>query len=94
MQYGLEFGGDDLACSCFGSKLMDLYEEVDNPGPRGFMEKWFERRNGTRYVMMVTLVGVIIAVIFGILSLAVGLFQPWVAYAAWKHPATIAELIC
>ncbi|KAK8053656.1 hypothetical protein PG996_012957 [Apiospora saccharicola] len=90
-QYGFAVGGDDLAYSCFGSKLMDLYDEVDNPSPRGFVEKWFERKSGARYVMMATFIGVIIAVILGILSLAVGLFQSWVAYEAWKHPVSIAD---
>ncbi|KAK7931729.1 hypothetical protein PG985_002441 [Apiospora marii] len=91
VQYGFAIGGDDFAYSCFGSRLMDLYEEVDNPSPRGIMEKWFERKSGARYVMMATLVGVIIAVVLGILSLAVGLFQSWVAYEAWKHPVPTAE---
>ncbi|KAK8116292.1 hypothetical protein PG984_012794 [Apiospora sp. TS-2023a] len=90
-QYGFAVGGDDLAYSCFGSKLMDLYDEVDNPSPRGFVEKWFERKSGARYVMMATFIGVIIAVILGILSLAVGLFQSWVAYEAWKHPVSTAD---
>lgn len=67
---------------------MDLYDEVGNPSPRGFMEKWFERKSGARYVMMATFIGVVIAVILGILSLAVGIFQSWVAYQAWKHPVS------
>ncbi|RYO90479.1 hypothetical protein DL763_005328 [Monosporascus cannonballus] len=70
----------------FGSGLMELYEEVKNPTPRGFVERWFERKSGARYAMMATLVGVLIAVILGMLSLAVGIFQAWVAYEAWKHP--------
>ncbi|KAK8045165.1 hypothetical protein PG993_005189 [Apiospora rasikravindrae] len=87
-QYGFTVGGDDFAYSFFGSKLMDLYEEVNNPSPRGFMEKWFERRSGARYVMMATLIGVIIAIVLGILSLAIGIFQSWVAYQAWKYPVS------
>ncbi|KAK8084871.1 hypothetical protein PG997_006142 [Apiospora hydei] len=87
-QYGFVVGGDDFAYSYFGSKLMDLYEEVDNPSPRGFMEKWVERKSGARYVMMATFIGVIIAVVLGVLSLAVGIFQSWVAYQAWKYPVS------
>ncbi|KAK7976196.1 thioredoxin [Apiospora arundinis] len=90
IQYGFGVGEDNLEYSCFGSKLMDLYDEVDNPSPRGFMEKWFERKSGARYVMMATFVGVVIAVVLGILSLAVGIFQSWVAYQAWKHPVSTA----
>ncbi|KAK8014736.1 hypothetical protein PG990_008032 [Apiospora arundinis] len=90
IQYGFGVGEDNLEYSCFGSKLMDLYDEVDNPSPRGFMEKWFERKSGARYVMMATFIGVVIAVVLGILSLAVGIFQSWVAYQAWKHPVSTA----
>ncbi|KAH8649061.1 hypothetical protein BX600DRAFT_442333 [Xylariales sp. PMI_506] len=79
---------DDFTYRYFGSRLLELYDEVENPSPRGLMEKWFERKSGARYVMMATFVGVIIAVILGILSLAVGIFQSWVAYESWKHPVT------
>ncbi|RYO83798.1 hypothetical protein DL766_001420 [Monosporascus sp. MC13-8B] len=80
------YGEDNICYSYFGSRLMELYEEVKNPTPRGFVERWFERKSGARYAMMATLVGVLIAVILGMLSLAVGIFQAWVAYEAWKHP--------
>ncbi|KAJ5885186.1 hypothetical protein N7495_009696 [Penicillium taxi] len=79
---------DDFTYRHFGSRLRELYDEVENPSPRGFMEKWFERKSGARYVMMATFIGVIIAVILGILSLIVGIFQAWVAYEAWKNPVT------
>jgi hypothetical protein len=71
----------------FGSRLMDLVDELDNPRPHSVVEKWFERKSGARHVMMATLIGVFIAVILGFLGLAVGIFQAWVGYEAWKHPA-------
>ena len=80
---------NEIAYQYFGSQLMDLYDEVENPKPRGLVEKWLERRSGARYVMMATLVGVVIAVILGLLGLAVGIFQAWVAYQQWKHPMSI-----
>ena len=70
----------------FRSRLIDLYDEVQHPKPRGVLEKWFERRSGARHVMMATFIGVIFAVILGMLSLAVSIFQAWVAYQQWKHP--------
>ncbi|KAL1969804.1 hypothetical protein VTN77DRAFT_7313 [Rasamsonia byssochlamydoides] len=30
----------------FGARLADLYEEIENPGPRSLVERWFERRSG------------------------------------------------
>jgi hypothetical protein len=70
----------------FGARLMDLYDEIENPRPRGLIEKWLERRSGARHVMMATLIGVIIAILLGIFGLAVGIFQAWVGYQQWKHP--------
>ncbi|TAQ87664.1 hypothetical protein B7494_g4009 [Chlorociboria aeruginascens] len=44
----------DIPYHYFGSRLADLYNELENPTPRG-IEKWFERKSGARYVMMATL---------------------------------------
>lgn len=63
-----------------------FYDEVQNPTPRGWLYTWLERKSGARYVMMATLIGVIIAVIIGILGLGVATFQAWVSYQQWKHP--------
>ncbi|KAH7268506.1 hypothetical protein B0J15DRAFT_418963 [Fusarium solani] len=76
----------DLSYSYFGSRLVDLFEELEDPSPRGILEIWFQRKSGARHVMKATLIGVIIAIVLGILGLVVGIFQAWVAYEAWKHP--------
>lgn len=87
LRYDTSFRVDgEASYKYFGSRLLELYEEVENPSPRGFLERWLERKSGARYVMMATLIGVFIAVILGILGLGVGIFQAWVAYEAWKHP--------
>ena len=72
------------------SRIMDLYEEQQNPTPRGRLEEWFERRSGARYTMMATLIGVAFAVFLGFLSLGVSTVQAWIAWQAWKHPAPVA----
>lgn len=76
----------DIKYQYWGSRLMDLYDEIENPKPRGFLELWMERKSGARYVMMATLAGVMIAVVLGLLGLAVSIFQAWVGYQQWKHP--------
>lgn len=70
----------------WGKRLDDLYEQMQNPTPTGYVEKWMERRSGARYVMMATLGGVLFAVVLGMLSLGVSIFQAWVGYQQWKHP--------
>jgi hypothetical protein len=61
---------------------MDLYNEIENPRPRSFLETWLERRSKARHVMLATLVGVIIAIFLGLYGLIVGMFQAWVSYQA------------
>ncbi|TGJ79193.1 hypothetical protein E0Z10_g9577 [Xylaria hypoxylon] len=79
-------GEELIAYEYWGRRVMDLYDELENPTPRGLLEKWMERKSGARYVMMATLAGVLIAVLLGILSLAVSIFQTWIAWQQWKHP--------
>ncbi|KAK4070722.1 hypothetical protein Trihar35433_5189 [Trichoderma harzianum] len=79
-------GEEAASYNYFGGRLVDLFRELEDPSPRGILEKWLQRKSGARYMMMATLVGVVIAIILGILGLAVGVFQAWVSYEAWKHP--------
>ncbi|KAF7880389.1 uncharacterized protein EAF02_007235 [Botrytis sinoallii] len=73
----------------FGARLADPYRELINPTPRG-LEKWFERKSSPRFVMMATIAGVMFAIFLGLLSLALGGFQAYVGYMAWKHPVQIS----
>ena len=77
----------DIQYHYFGSRLADLYEELEHPTPHG-LEKWFERKSGARYVMMATLAGVLFAILLGIASLGVSGYQAWVGYQQWQHPVT------
>ncbi|KAF7672705.1 hypothetical protein GT037_009206 [Alternaria burnsii] len=76
----------ELSYSYFGTRLVELYEELQNPKPHSRLESWFERKSGTRYMLMATMVGVFIAVIIGILGLGISGFQAYVSYQQWKHP--------
>jgi hypothetical protein len=33
----------------WGSRLMELCEELENPTPRGVLWRWLERKSGARY---------------------------------------------
>lgn len=68
---------DALQFPIWGSRLLDLYDEVENPRPRGRMESWLERRSKSRHVMMATIAGVGAAVVLGVLGLGVAIFQAW-----------------
>ena len=70
----------------FGGHLAELYAELENPTPRGWLYEWLERKSGARYVMLATLIGVMFAVVLGMAGLAVGGYQAWVSYQQWQHP--------
>ncbi|XXH00872.1 hypothetical protein Hte_007223 [Hypoxylon texense] len=78
--------GDNVRYEYWGARLLRLYDELENPTPRGFLENWLERKSGARYVMLVTLAGVVIAILLGILGLAVGILQVWISWQQWQHP--------
>ena len=71
----------------WGTRLMDLYDEIENPKPRGVLDAWLERRSKSRHVMMATIVGVSVAIVLGILSLGVSCFQAWISWREWKDKA-------
>jgi len=70
----------------FTGRLLELYDEVHNPQPRGWLQRQMERKSGARYMILATLVGVLFAVLLGLVSLGVSSFQAWLAYQAWRHP--------
>ena len=66
----------------FGSRLVDLYEELENPKPNGWLQELIERKSGARYVMLATLY----ALFIGTMGLGVAILQTYFTYQAWKHP--------
>jgi hypothetical protein len=47
----------------WGSRMLDLYEELENERPYGSWDVWVERNSKDRRVMMDTIIGVFIAVL-------------------------------
>ncbi|KAH6645946.1 hypothetical protein BKA67DRAFT_663820 [Truncatella angustata] len=68
--------------------LSELQNGLENPPPRGWLERQIERRTADRYMMMATLAGVAFAVLLGMLSLIVSCYQTWISYQAWQHPVS------
>ncbi|KLP00975.1 uncharacterized protein FFB20_08330 [Fusarium fujikuroi] len=79
-------GEESVPYVYLAERLADLYNELQTPRPRGWLQQSMQRKSGARHVMMATLIGVIFAVLLGIASLAVSSYQAWIAYQAWKHP--------
>lgn len=78
----------------FGARLAELYNELENPRPRGMLQKWLERRSGARYTMLIALAGVFLALLLGIATLAVSIYQAWLSHQAWKYPVSRDAVVC
>lgn len=88
---GIELKGEQREAQkwkYWGSRMLDLYEELQNERPHGAWDIWVERNSKNRHVMMATIIGVFIAVLLGLLSLCLAGLQTWISYRAWKTPVT------
>ncbi|KAK4079067.1 hypothetical protein Trihar35433_172 [Trichoderma harzianum] len=79
---------NNLPYQYWGSRLMDLFDEIENPKPRGFVQTWLDQKSKARHIMLATLAGLFIAILLGFLGLIVAIVQTWISYQAWKHPVT------
>ncbi|KAK8041444.1 hypothetical protein PG994_014451 [Apiospora phragmitis] len=75
-------GGGGLHYRDLAARLAELQEELENSSPRRWFDRELQRRSSARHVMMVTLAGVV----FAVLSLCMSAIQTWIAYQAWKAP--------
>lgn len=67
-------------------RLQEIYEEAQDPTPSSAVGKWAERRKGPRHTYWVTVVGFLLAILFGLAATILGVMQLWVSYCQWKVP--------
>ncbi|KAI0396556.1 hypothetical protein F5Y17DRAFT_89729 [Xylariaceae sp. FL0594] len=79
-------GEENISYVYLADRLEELYQELQNPRPRSWLDGHLQRRSGARYMMLATLVGVLFAVLLGIAALVLSAIQTWIAYEAWKRP--------
>jgi hypothetical protein len=56
-----------------------------------WMFSWFERHTSERNALIIALIGLFLAALFGFLGLLVGIAQLVVSYYAWKQPVPDVE---
>jgi len=78
---------EDISYHYWGTRLLALYDEIQEPTPRGFSQ-WIQRRTNQRHFMLLAIAGSV----FAVLTLAIGIFQSWVSYQQWKHPVNTASI--
>ncbi|KAI1109097.1 hypothetical protein F5Y14DRAFT_458575 [Nemania sp. NC0429] len=47
-------------------RLEELFQELQSPRPRTWLEEQMQRRSGARYMMLATLIGVLFAILLGV----------------------------
>ncbi|PTD13443.1 hypothetical protein FCULG_00004422 [Fusarium culmorum] len=79
-------GEESVPYVYLADRLATLYDELQNPQPRSRFQRLIQRKSSTRHMMMATLIGVVFAILLGMVSLGVSSYQTWISYQAWKHP--------
>ncbi|KAK6534091.1 hypothetical protein TWF281_005429 [Arthrobotrys megalospora] len=69
----------------FGARLADIYDELENPTPRGLISRWAKRK-GAGHANIATILAATLALVFGLVTLGLGGFQAWISWQQWKHP--------
>jgi hypothetical protein len=77
---------ENTAYVYLADRLSELFNEVQNPPPRSWLQRRAGRKSSARHMMMATLAGVFFALLLGFASLALSSYQTYIAYQAWQHP--------
>lgn len=68
----------------WGLRLQVIFEEADDPTPVTAMSRWFDRHRASRHAFGITVFAFTVTILFGLLSLALGAVQVWIAFCAWR----------
>jgi len=66
-------------------RLQIIFEEADDPTPTSTIGMWVDRHKASRHSFWITVLAFSVTILFGVISLAIGGAQLWVAYCTW-HP--------
>jgi len=77
---------EDFKLVYWANQVRTLKKMVLNPPPTYNVVSWIERHTSERNALSVALIGVFLAVLFGLLGLLVGVAQLVVSILAWKYP--------
>ena len=79
---------EDFKLIYWAKRVRALQDIVMNPPPTYKVVSWIERHTSERNALTVALIGVFLAVLFGLMGLVVGVAQLVVSVLAWKYPTT------
>lgn len=71
-------------------RLHTIYEEAQDPTPMSWVGRWSERQKAARHTFWLTYLAIVVAVLFGIVSVVLGVFQVWISWCSWGGNETRA----
>lgn len=74
----------------WGNRLRIIQDMTSKPPPKNILVSWVERHTSERNALSVAILGLILVVVFGFLSLLVGVAQLIVSILAWKYPQWVS----
>jgi len=71
----------------WGDRLYSILQEVAEPTPMSWHEKWSDRRKSPRYMYWAGALALMLAFLFGNFATVLGALQVWISYCSWKGPS-------
>lgn len=71
----------------WGRRLQALYDEADEPTPSSALEKLAEGKRANWRTYWIAVIALVLAAVFGLLSVVLGTLQLWVAWCQWQVPS-------
>lgn len=75
----------------WADRLYEIWREADDPTPITRIERWSEARRNPRFTYWCTVVSIMLAITFGMLSIGLAAAQLWIAWCDWVDDPTRAQ---
>ncbi|KAK3314078.1 hypothetical protein B0H66DRAFT_643524 [Apodospora peruviana] len=73
----------------WAARLHELWAEADDPEPTSYIGKYTERKKSPRFMYWCGVLGIMVAIMFGIVSTVLGCLQVWISYCSWVNDSSI-----
>ena len=85
-EYSTAFDPVNIQYVYWGERLAKLRDAVKDPKPRSRMMVWVHEHTSERNALYVAILGLFLAVLFGMLGVIISIVQTVISYWAWKYP--------
>ena len=72
----------------WGERLAQLHDLQATRPPRNKLERWFQRQSSEGNALFVAMIALVISILVGVISVALGAAQLGISWMAWKYPVS------